>query len=98
MPVYEYECGEHGVFERSRPMAEASLGATCPDCEVEAPRILSAANVPCLPTGLSRAHARNERSRHEPRRVEREPRRESSAPREPPWPIAAGGRPWAIGH
>jgi putative FmdB family regulatory protein len=99
MPVYEYECAGHGVFERSRPMAEASLPAPCPDCAVTAPRILSATNIPCLPSGLSRAHARNERSRHEPRRVEREPRRESSsAPRDPPRPMAAGGRPWAIGH
>jgi putative FmdB family regulatory protein len=98
MPVYEYECAEHGVFERSRPMAEASLAAACPSCACDAPRILSAANVPCLPSGLSRAHAVNERSRHEPRRVERVPRRESVAPRESPRPVAAGGRPWAIGH
>ena len=98
MPLYEYECAEHGVFERSRPMAEASLGAPCPDCEAEAPRILSAPNVPALPRGLSLAHERNERSRHEPRRVERAPRKESSAPRDPPRRIAAGGRPWALGH
>jgi putative FmdB family regulatory protein len=98
MPLYEYACAEHGVFERSRPMAEASLGARCPDCESEAPRILSAPNVPALPRSLSRAHERNEQSRHEPRRVERAPRKESAAPRDPPRPIAPGGRPWALGH
>jgi len=95
MPVYEYECAEHGVFECSRPMAEASLATPCPDCDHEAPRILSAPSVPCLPAGISRAHERNEQSRHEPRRVEREPRKTS---RDPPRPLATGGRPWMMGH
>ena len=98
MPLYEYECALHGVFELARPMAEASLGAPCPECGGLAPRILSVPRVACLPAWQSQAHARNERSRHEPRRVERHA---GKAPSEaPPRPaiMAAGGRPWAIGH
>jgi putative FmdB family regulatory protein len=96
MPIYEYECAAHGVFELSRPMFEASLGAACPECTETAPRILSAPNVACLAAWQSQAHARNERSQHEPRRVERL----TSAPAATPAtkPIAAHGRPWAIGH
>jgi putative FmdB family regulatory protein len=99
MPLYEYECASHGVFELTRPMAEASLGASCPDCATPAPRILSAPRLACLPASQSKAHARNERSRHEPRRVERPAR--SAPPDAPPVrtkTVAAGGRPWAIGH
>jgi putative FmdB family regulatory protein len=98
MPLYEYECSAHGVFELSRPMAEASLSAVCPDCGAGAPRILSAPGVPCLPAWRARAHDRNERSRHEPRRVERVPRPPASTAHEAPRSIASSGRPWAIGH
>jgi putative FmdB family regulatory protein len=98
MPLYEYECAGHGVFELSRPMAEASLAAPCPECEGAAPRILSAPRLACLPASSMRAHDRNERSRHEPRRVERGARVTAASAGNPTRPIAAGGRPWAIGH
>jgi putative FmdB family regulatory protein len=99
MPLYEYECSAHGVFELSRPMAESALGAACPECHAPAPRILSAVRLACQPAWRRGAHERNERSRHEPRIVERPPH---AASREGPPPKAravnAGGRPWAIGH
>src|SRR5919198_5395001 len=99
MPLYEYECARHGVFELARPMAEASLGAPCPECEGLAPRILSVPRVACLPAWQAQAHARNERSRHEPRRSERPATNAASAAHPArPASMAAGGRPWAIGH
>lgn len=98
MPLYEYECVAHGVFELSRPMAEAALAAPCPECEAAAPRILSAPRLACLPAASMRAHDRNERSRHEPRRVERRARVTAESAGNPTKPMAAFGRPWAIGH
>ncbi|MCH7705979.1 MAG: zinc ribbon domain-containing protein [Chloroflexi bacterium] len=41
MPLYEYKCPECDVrFERLRPMTDGRQ-ADCPDCETQAPRVLS---------------------------------------------------------
>lgn len=95
MPLYEYECAAHGVFELARPMAEASYGAACPECSSMAPRILSVPRLACVPAWQSKARATNERSRSEPKRVER---RTQAASGDPPRPVGTHGRPWAIGH
>jgi len=39
MPTYLFRCAEHGEFDVTRPMAEASAPATCPTCQAEAKRI-----------------------------------------------------------
>lgn len=55
MPLYEYYCAScHGIFEHVRQMREASLGATCPECGVEAPRIMSAFNAYVMREGYPR--------------------------------------------
>jgi len=42
MPVYEYVCSDCGLkFELLRPLSQASDGASCPQCQHEAQRILS---------------------------------------------------------
>ncbi len=45
MPLYEYYCEPcDGIFEAIRPMREASLPVPCPDCNRDAPRIMSSFN------------------------------------------------------
>ncbi|HVZ31527.1 MAG TPA: zinc ribbon domain-containing protein [Polyangiaceae bacterium] len=103
MPVYEYECGDHGVFELLRSIAERAEPAPCPSCAREAPRVVS---VPHL-SGMARpnmiAHARNERSRHEPRHVHaghthaRAPA-QAIPERRPALQRSTGSRPWVLEH
>jgi putative FmdB family regulatory protein len=69
MPLYEYECGDHGVFELVRRMEESSKNACCPSCGREAARIVSVSNLSRVPRWEAKARERNEKSRHEPRVV-----------------------------
>jgi putative FmdB family regulatory protein len=96
MPTYEFECGEHGTFELMRRMAEAKLPAACPTCGGAARRILSSPNVALMAASARIATAVNERSRHEPRLVQREAPK--SEPARPKLHGSSCGRPWAIGH
>lgn len=42
MPLYEYYCEDcHGVFELLRPAREAPDPQPCPECDTDAPRIVS---------------------------------------------------------
>jgi putative FmdB family regulatory protein len=96
MPIYEFECDEHGSFDEQRPMALAKSGAPCPTCGGEARRVLSAPSVPILARSQRVARDRNERSAHEPRLVKRET---IAAPDPAARKVhATHGRPWAIGH
>jgi putative FmdB family regulatory protein len=97
MPLYEYECSEHGVFDEHRTMVESEASASCPACGCDARRILSPPRLKCTARAESTARDRNERSRHEPRVVAAE----GVAPPQPPSiarASAAGGRPWMVGH
>jgi putative FmdB family regulatory protein len=67
MPIYEYECEQHGVFELQREMSLARLGADCPDCELSCPRILSVPRISAVTKQARIVHERNEKSQHEPR-------------------------------
>lgn len=44
MPLYEYECSEHGRFEVRQPMFSEHV-SVCPECGAEARRIFSMPNV-----------------------------------------------------
>jgi putative FmdB family regulatory protein len=67
MPIYEYRCYEHGVFEITRPLSMATESAKCLVCGGEAKRVFSA---PMLRSGsrtaLLAAMDHAEKSRHEP--------------------------------
>jgi len=95
MPIYEYECNEHGLFEAERTMLRSAEPAPCPQCQTSARRVLSATRAALVPRASALARERNERSQHEPalRRVESAPRR---APR--PRLQASHGRPWCLEH
>jgi putative FmdB family regulatory protein len=98
MPIYEFECTDHGPFELTRPMAQVRDPAPCPDCGEHGKRLLSAPN---LATGSAvgrRVAAVNERSQHEPRIVKREAARSNGEPAKRTVHSAHGGYPWAIGH
>src|SRR5580658_5190095 len=69
MPLYEYECREHGIFDEHRTMDESEASASCPACGGDARRILSAPRLRCTARAESTARDRNERSSHEPRVV-----------------------------
>lgn len=67
MPLYDYKCAQHGLFQELGEMADHAKPAPCPHCGQPAGRVIR------LPTAaLNRdptrrqADARNERSRHEP--------------------------------
>jgi putative FmdB family regulatory protein len=66
MPIYEYHCLEHGLFEEMRPMHRSSEGADCPLCAALSRRVLSATRTNLVPRAVSMAHARNEKSQHAP--------------------------------
>jgi putative FmdB family regulatory protein len=98
MPIYEFECTDHGAFELTRPMAQVREPALCPDCGELGKRLLSAPN---LATGSAvgrRAAAINERSQHEPRIVKREAAKPSGEPAKRAVQTSHGGYPWSIGH
>ena len=97
MPIYEFECDNHGCFDEQRPMALAKAGAPCPTCGLSARRVLSLPNVAYLEATTRRARDINERSSHEPRIVKREAVRAQQEPAQRKV-HASHGRPWAIGH
>ena len=68
MPVYEYLCTDHGVFEALRPMSQYDQPCPCPDCGAGAARVmLSVPNVSGLDRSVRRAHETNERASHAPK-------------------------------
>ncbi len=110
MPVYEYECTEHGVFESLRPMADYQLPHACPSCGMHAPRVVvTAISLGDVPTATRKAHERNERSAHAPT-SSRESKHGAGcsccSPRKPSKTVTTPGggksfptqRPWMISH
>lgn len=67
MPIYEYECQAHGVFESMGEMARARADGSCPECAESCPRILSVPRISGLSKQTRVALERNEKSQHEPR-------------------------------
>jgi putative FmdB family regulatory protein len=67
MPLYDYKCREHGLFQELGTMAEAGNPTHCPTCKALSPRVI------VLPPELlamdpvrRNAEARNEKASHEP--------------------------------
>ncbi len=98
MPIYEFECLDHGQFELTRPMAQVRDPAECPACGEPGKRLLSAPNVPSGSAVDRRAAGINERSQHEPRIVKREASPSDGGPPARTVHSSSRGYPWAIGH
>jgi putative FmdB family regulatory protein len=94
VPVYEFVCEDCGPFEQRRSVAEAGDPMACPSCGREARRVYSMPNSARMPSALSGAIDRAEKSAYEPEVM-----------RGPAGRIGAGqghrhghGRPWTAGH
>jgi putative FmdB family regulatory protein len=110
MPLYEYDCPAHGVFEAVRGISEYAEPAPCPDCSLSSPRILSLPRLSGMARSEVVARDRNERSRHEPRvsqspaapgGAQRRSHGDRGAGRNPsarPLVSYQGARPWVIEH
>ncbi len=66
MPVYEYECDNHGRFDELRRLDENQLPADCPICGAACGRVVSLCCAPVLAATTVKAMDRNEKSSHEP--------------------------------
>lgn len=66
MPIYEFLCDDCGHFEERRSFEEAGDPAACPDCESAARRVYAMPNLKTMPTPLSNAMHRSEKSAYEP--------------------------------
>jgi putative FmdB family regulatory protein len=97
MPIYEYQCCHHGLFEAERPMARSAEPAECPVCALAARRVLSVPRTALLPRAGRIARERNEQSQHAPqlRQSTPAPPRRSRAR---PLQVSHGSRPWVLEH
>ncbi|NCO15950.1 MAG: zinc ribbon domain-containing protein [Alphaproteobacteria bacterium] len=69
MPVYEYWCDSHGLFNALRPMAACAEPCDCPECGAVAPRVMvTPPRVAGGDRSRMKAHAINERAADSPRR------------------------------
>jgi putative FmdB family regulatory protein len=67
MPLYEFECVICGPFSELLTIAERNSPVACPECHLQAARVVSAPFLAVMnPVGRNAA-MRNERSQHEPR-------------------------------
>jgi putative FmdB family regulatory protein len=71
MPIYDYECAACGPYRRMRKMSEASAACACPVCGEPGRKLVMAPYVADMKPHTRIAHARNEKSAHEPRVVRR---------------------------
>ncbi len=108
MPLYNYECAECGPFVSLRELSDRNRPAFCPDCQRIGKRAITAPNLCLMPASRRKAHAVNERSRHEPR-VRRghqcssgcgcAPKSEAKSGTMTQFKTAkANSRPWMLGH
>lgn len=97
MPVYEYECQRHGLFENLVPLAESAAPSACPDCGESSRRILSAPSIYHLDRSTVIAKDRNEKSQHEPR-LKQKTRCNHGVGRQQRPKAYLGPRPWVIEH
>ena len=98
MPLYEYDCDDHGVFESMHSMQDAEQPERCPSCGVPSPRVLSVPRLACVSRNERIARDRNEKSRHEPRVAKQQKQAKSPANKRPALQASHSSRPWCLGH
>lgn len=113
MPVYEFNCRSCGNFPHMASIAERDQPVRCPDCGVLARRMVSAPNLAVMTPQRRDAHARNEKSRHEPAMTSRhrcgsscgcssaktKAKREVTVPKLGSFQTTRKrNRPWMLGH
>ncbi len=104
MPVYEYFCENCAEeFSMLQPMSRCSEPAPCPQCELSAPRVISAPRLNTMRADVRSAHQVNERSAHQPKMAQGHrcgAGCSHNAPDAKPQLKQANTakRPWMIGH
>ena len=112
MPIYVYECEEHGHFESLRSFSESDEPMECPECGVVAKRVFTLPVLPILSKANRKVHETNEKAQHEPRFVKRSgfghdhghvhththSHEESSDNKKGALKSYGGPRPWVIEH
>ena len=67
MPVFDYKCQQHGIFNELATTEEHDKPCACPQCGALSPRIiLIAPNILTMPKHKKHAHEINEKNQHEP--------------------------------
>lgn len=67
MPVYDYKCKEHGVFNELSTLAASEHPCACPVCGKLSARIIRLPpTIFEMPEARKKAHELNERNQHEP--------------------------------
>lgn len=105
MPLYDYICKDHGVFEAFNPMAKSKDPQLCHICGLVSPRLIKAPNLKLLSPRISKAMERNEKSRHAPHVCHsgcnhgpHPAKKKSDTPEKPLLQSYQGKRPWVIEH
>lgn len=79
MPLYDYKCTSHGVFQELVPLAAFDQPCACPQCGTLSPRvILFSPQFLAMAEERRKAFATNEKARHEPVFSNKEIREEAS--------------------
>lgn len=67
MPVYDYKCQQHGVFNDLATMDDAHKPCACPTCGAASPRvIILPPEFQSMDPNKRQAETTNEKARHEP--------------------------------
>jgi putative FmdB family regulatory protein len=111
MPIYDFECVLCGEFSASSTIAKRDKPLDCPECGLEAKRLISAPNLALMNPVGRKAATLNERSAHAPRvsighscgsRCGCGTKIRSGRTKQTRLGVAqtpkAGARPWMLGH
>ena len=106
MPLYDFNCPNHGKFSRLVPLAKRNEPIACPNCECIAERLMSAPRLALMDSRNRTAWERNERSAHEPMLRKKHScththhNDQHANPSERPQlkSGSANARPWMLGH
>jgi putative FmdB family regulatory protein len=98
VPIYEYECAKHGMFEASNSVQLCKQDMPCPDCSKSARRVLSAPHLALMDPATRTAHDRNHKSRHEPHVHGPNCGHHHGAPKKRAKTQVSKGRPWVLEH
>ena len=103
MPIYEYECDQHGTFSQLKGISNRNDDTVCPLCGHTSSRVISKPSLSIMSASNKTAWERNEKSAHEPIRRSKHVcnhtcnHNKSSNNRKIIKPTA-GSRPWMLGH
>jgi putative FmdB family regulatory protein len=102
MPIYDYQCPRHGLFELRRPMSRSGEAAACPECGQHSARTVSAPHLRTLGSLVRSSIERNEKSRHAPHvcasTCHHRTAAQQPAAEKPKLISYRGPRPWVVEH